>query len=270
MELYSVKIKFVKSKLTINEYKKIDNVEPTATYVNQPWFDADNKKLYYSASSGKRIDIHVYDINNSIITPFIVSEFDKFSPMKRPDGKYLSCVVVESDSAQRIWLYDNNGKFVKKLSERHDSIGYYVWLTNGIMGTVNVPVPLSAHWLYIPTDSMFKKCSYSGRNLQRRPVKTPTLTFIDRTHKSDDSDVIFITDIKGHLEKIIRVVPGAEDYVWYDANTLIMTANNKLWGYNLKNPKLGWYLIWDIVITNGTVYRFAISPDKKHIALVSH
>jgi len=99
-------------------------------YDNQPSFSPDNKFIYYTSYRNGQSDIYQYDIKGKTTKQFTATPESEYSPIVTPDGKYVSVVRVEKDSAQRLWKFPIAGGPPVLVFKHIDSIGYYCWLNN--------------------------------------------------------------------------------------------------------------------------------------------
>lgn len=104
-----------------------NNITKRKGYDNQPFFSNDGKKIYYSANYNGYTDIYFYDTESGkTFTVTNTPQTSEYSPMEMPDGKNISCVMVEKDTVtQRLWLINLKNRKEKLFSKENDSIGYY-------------------------------------------------------------------------------------------------------------------------------------------------
>ncbi|MCZ8283993.1 MAG: hypothetical protein O9353_00930, partial [Bacteroidia bacterium] len=80
------------------------NITNRPGYDNQPAFTADGKSiLYVSIRDDGQADVYRYDLKSKLHTNLTKSKVSEYSPTVLPDESGFSAVVVEADSAQRIW-----------------------------------------------------------------------------------------------------------------------------------------------------------------------
>src|SRR4051812_6433095 len=106
------------------------NITKRAGYDNQPSFSNDDKKIYYvSIRDDKQADLYYYDLKSKKNIQLTKTKESEYSPVLSADGKRITSVVVESDSAQRIHTIDaQKATDVSKLEM--DSVGYYTFLNS--------------------------------------------------------------------------------------------------------------------------------------------
>src|ERR1700741_3628981 len=130
------------------------NINNRKGYDNQPVFSADDKMIFYVCiDDSKQADIYKYDLKtkqhvNISKTPGV----SEYSPTMLANGKGFSTVVVETDSAQRVWQYSLEGKFDKILTPVIDSVGYHTWLGNDSLMYYKLTEPHSLRVADLTTD----------------------------------------------------------------------------------------------------------------------
>src|SRR6185369_14634049 len=103
-DIWLFKFKNEKNMLSLDKGINITN---RPGYDNQPSFSEDGKKIWYvSIREDKQADIYVYVPGDKKSTQFTKTAESEYSPTFISLDKNLNCVVVEKDSAQRIWRYD--------------------------------------------------------------------------------------------------------------------------------------------------------------------
>lgn len=266
-DIYLLKIGSSKKKISI---EKTIPLAVTEAYENQPFFAGDSA-VYFVRRYGKQTDIVSYNLAAERERRVTFTEIDEFSPSISPDGKFLTCVVVEKDSSQLLYNYSFSGQFIQRIGKKLDSVGYYTYLSPTIMGYVKITQPLSVLWAYLPLDTSFRRCSHAGRCVASVPKQPLTLSFVDKTHKSAPRDAIFTIDAKGHLKLVTETLEGSEDYAWKNEHTLLMGRGGKLYSFDLRKKKRGWQQVADF---RGTpyenFYRISLSADGKYMALVTY
>jgi Tol biopolymer transport system component len=81
------------------------NITDRPGYDNQPSFSPDGKFIYYTSYRDGQADIYRYELASNIVKPFCQTPESEYSPTVTPDGKFVSVVRVEKDSAQRLWKF---------------------------------------------------------------------------------------------------------------------------------------------------------------------
>jgi hypothetical protein len=106
-----------------------ENVTKRPGYDNQPSFSVDEKKIYYvRIGEDKQADIFTYDPGSKKNEKFISTVESEYSPTYIEANKSINCVVVEKDSTQRIWTYDERTGKQGAILFNEDSVGYFTFL----------------------------------------------------------------------------------------------------------------------------------------------
>ena len=158
--------------------KKGLNATNNPGYDNQPFFTNDNRQmLFTSIRDGVQSDIYEFDLRAKKTSQITNTKVSEYSPMVTPDLSFISVVVVEPDSVQRIWKFrKSNKKNEVAITEAQqqlvdaslDSVGYYWWLNNDSLLFYKLTSP---HSLWV-TDLKSKKRVFLANQ--------PTRSFRDR------------------------------------------------------------------------------------------
>ncbi len=241
------------------------NITNRKGYDNQPAFSPDGKYLLYSSQADGTLqtDIYKYDIKTKISTPFTQTPTSEYSPTFMPDGKNISVVMVEKDSAQRIWKFPLAGGAPTCIMQNAKEVGYHTWINKDSLA------------LFILTKPSF--------TVQLVNVATQKATIIadsvGRCMRMKDHVLWYTTKI-GILNNVFEYHPKAkkpvwkgeiesEDYCFYKKDIWSCSENSIVSGY--MNSKTG-----AVEIANLESYgikkitRISISPDGKKIAVVSN
>src|SRR3954470_12234963 len=83
------------------------NITNRKGYDNQPSFSNDGKRIYYSSiKEDKQADIYYYDLKKKKNIQLAYSAESEYLPVQSANGKFITCVVVEKDSSQKIHFLD--------------------------------------------------------------------------------------------------------------------------------------------------------------------
>jgi hypothetical protein len=248
--------------------EKTENITNRKGYDNQPFFMPDGKTIFFSSETGadKKIHTCLYLVKSKKIAQFTNTSVSEYSPMLNPDGQTISCVVVEEDSAQRIWLYD--GKIgVKKtcLTENTDSIGYYAWLGKDSILYYKLTNPHSLHALNLKTGEDNWLCNHPTRSFKK--VNNTTIFYVIHEEKEN---FIYFFDIHTKKAQVYAVdKPENQDYVWLPDLGMVKSEGSKLLHYSTETKV--WVEVADFSYYGvKKITRFAFSPDKKRLAVVSN
>ena len=244
-------------------------------YDNQPYFTPDNRfMLFTSIRGGVQSDIYKLDLRSRKISQVTQTEISEYSPSVTPDGKFVSVVVVETDSAQHLrkFIYvskDNKGT-VKQQDEQLvgfnlDSVGYYAWLNTDTVLYYKLTQPHSL-WIYSVSDSgdvffaddpsrSFKLCGYKSffyhikhkdKNQLRKYDWRIRQSLIITEHDVDTEDFVWnksLGFLKSDFSKLMR----------WDAETAMWLELAELNSFGIRK-----------------ITRFAFSENGRWLAVVSN
>jgi hypothetical protein len=243
------------------------NITHRAGYDNQPTFSIDGKSiLYVLIDSTKQADIYQYSISKKTTVNLTKSQVSEYSPTIIPTGLGFSSVVVEKDSAQRLWQFNLDGTFKTIVHEGTDSIGYHTWLNTDTLMYYKLTEPHSLHVLDLKSNKDVWICN------------NPTRAF-----KKINGGSKFIYGIKDSMSTQFRIYNPAlresslyatypslnEDFVWHNEFGLIKSEGSDLMSYNEKTKT------WDVLFsfTNlgiKKITRFVFDSKTKQLAIVSN
>ena len=244
-------------------------------YDNQPYFTPDSRfMLFTSIRGGVQSDIYKLDLRSRKISQVTQTEISEYSPSVTPDGKFVSVVVVETDSAQHLrkFIYvskDNKGT-VKQQDEQLvgfnlDSVGYYAWLNTDTVLYYKLTQPHSL-WIYTVSDSgdvffaddpsrSFKLCGYKSffyhikqndKNQLRKYDWRIRQSLIITEHDVDTEDFVWnksLGFLKSDFSKLMR----------WDAETAMWLELAELNSFGIRK-----------------ITRFAFSENGRWLAVVSN
>ncbi len=256
----------IKNKLI--KFEKAENITNRKGYDNQPYFMPDGKSILFSSEIGadKKIHTCLYSIKSKKITQLTNTSTSEYSPMLTLSGQTISCVVVEEDSAQRIWLYDSKTGAKKAcLTEGTDSIGYYSWLGKDSLLYYKLTDPHSLRVLNLKTGEDNWLCNHPTRSFKK--INNTTIFYV--IHEEKENLIYFFDTHTKKATLFATDKPENEDYVWLDDLGMIKSEGSKLYHYSTETK------VW-VEVADFTSYeikkitRFTFSADKKRLAVVSN
>jgi len=264
-EIYLAEIEIKNNLIKI---EKAENCTNRKGYDNQPFFMPDGKTLLFSASadSGSQIHIKQYNIKSKEVKQHTRTRTSEYSPMLAPDGQYISSVVVEEDSAQRVWMYDKKKAEVKHcLTENTDSIGYYAWVGKDTILYYKLTDPHSLRVLNLKTGEDNWLCDHPTRSF--RKINNTTLFYVIHEEKQS---LLYFYDIRVKKATLYATdKPENQDYVWLPELGMVKSEGAKLLHYST-NTKV-WAEVADFSSFGiKKITRFTFSNDKKRMAVVSN
>jgi len=257
----------VEIKNNLIKFDKAENITNHKGYDNQPFFLRDEKTILFSASDSLgRIHIFKYNMRSKEIQLHTRTKTSEYSPMLAPGGQYISSVVVEEDSAQRIWMYDRKKSEIKHcLTENTDSIGYYAWIGKDSIMYYKLTDPHSLRVLNLKTGEDNWLCGHPTRSF--RKINNTTLFYVIHEEKEN---LLYFYDIHTKKANLFAAdKPENQDYVWLSGLGMLKSEGSKLLRYSTDTKV--WVEMSDFSAFGvKKITRFAFSHDKKYLAIVSN
>ncbi|HTL83148.1 MAG TPA: hypothetical protein VL651_15650 [Bacteroidia bacterium] len=240
-------------------------------YDNQPWFTADGKTIYWtSVRDSGETDIYCHNAKGtSRVTKTNISEY---SPQFIPGTKFMTCVVVEQDSTQRLWKYDE-----KKPDSLHakteilfpdlKGVAYYKWLDANTVFIADLPEPMTLYIGNAKTGELKKMATNVGRSFATYE-QTMCYTW-------SDTDELYINacDANGNASTIFPPVicyGSSQDFAITKGGMIFMAEGTRLYSHSIY-AKGEWKLEHDFAAEGlHKITRLAISPDGNFIALTDN
>lgn len=242
------------------------NITQRPGYDNQPSFAVDGKAVYYtSIRENDQADIYMYDIAAQSTKQITKTSTSEYSPVWQL-GKGLTVVMVEPDSAQRLWLFRADGSHVPLL-DKVDSIGYYALVDEKYVAFFKVTdIPT-----LVIADLKKQKEHAVDVNVGRCIKQIPFSNAFSYIVKSDSINTIYQMDPKTHARSIITTCPaGYEDYVWCNNSVILMARENGIYAYNLFSANPDWVKVAEFPALAGKqIFRLALSWDNTKLAFVA-
>jgi hypothetical protein len=239
-------------------------------YDNQPSFINDSELVFSAADDKGNSDIILYSFRTGNFTNFSkTSDRSEFSPSLTDCKQYISAVVLEPDSTQRLWLYPVSGEPAELLYDDIAPVGYYDWYDNkAAMFVLGDPNRLVYAW---GKGNVEEIAPWVGRAIKRRP-KTSEISFVDMGNQK--------TDPAGEIRKISSydfkkrkyhdlgyTLAGSQDFIWLDKNHLLMARGNEIFVKKASEPN--WISIGAIASdSHHTISRMAYSQDLNKLVFV--
>ncbi len=239
-------------------------------YDNQPNFINDSELVFSAADEKGNHDIILYSFRTGNFTNLSrTADRSEFSPTLTDCGQYVSAVVMEPDSTQRLWLYPINLEAPELLYDDIAPVGYYDWYDNKaamfILGEPNRLVYAKGKGDLLEIDT------HIGRSVKRRP-KTSQISYLSMKSPKETLAGLELPirsyDIENGKNHVFGFgLAGALDFIWLDHNHLLMAQGNGL--YIKKVNQSEWEFIGKIVSeTHQNITRMAYSPDLNKLILV--
>lgn len=263
------------SKINFADGKNISN---NPGYDNQPFFSSDSKSmLWTSERDSAQTDIFSYNLRENVALRMTQTKVSEYSPEYIPNEHYFSAVVVEKDSAQRLWKYDlRRFDTISKPSELVlpdvKDVAYSRWYNSDLVVICLLPEPMKLAYSNPKHGKVVGYAENVGRAMQVYKRKKKKI-FLYTQMNADSSFVIrAITGIIPGTPDFTPVpcLEGSQDFVVDGCGHILMALGAKIFKWTIGNSTQ-WEELIDLE-KNGMhrITRMAISPDGKHIALVDN
>ncbi len=254
--------------------KKGLNATNNPGYDNQPFFTNDNRQmLFTSIRDGVQSDIYEFDLRAKKTSQITNTKVSEYSPMVTPDLSFISVVVVEPDSVQRIWKFrKSNKKNEVAITEAQqqlvdaslDSVGYYWWLNNDSLLFYKLTSP---HSLWV-TDLKSKKRVFLANQPTRSFRNSGLKKFIYGIKDNDQAQIRQYDLRTQHSVLITELNLESEDFIWHQRLGLLKSQDKKLMRFD-QELKM-WLELADFTSFGiKKITRFAFSPNGKWLAVVN-
>ena len=249
------------------------NITNRVGYDNQPCFHPNGTYLLYtSVREDGQADIYKFDIKMKTTTAFCKTPESEYSPTFTPERKFVSCVRVEKDSAQRLWKFPIEGGDPVLLTKNIDSIGYHCWLNPDSLVFFILTQPFTLQLASLSSQKTTVISDSIGKSLARfRYMRSSGALFIRSVR---GKNIVCLSTLqlakknKYYVEEIMPLPEGCEYFCFYN-NTLFCAKGGKVFKYEMMKDTL-WVQVADLEnkgITNIT--RLAVGPDGQHLAVVN-
>jgi hypothetical protein len=249
------------------------NVTNRTGYDNQPAFSPDGSYfLYTSVRDDGQADIYKYDLGAKNVSAFCKTSESEYSPTFTPDHKFISCVRVEKDSAQRLWKFPITGGEPSLVMKNVGSIGYHCWINKDSLALFILTKPFTLQLVNINAQKPIVISDSIGKSLLRfRMMHSAGVLFIRETKGKKMiclSTLQFSKKNKYDVEEIMALPENSEYFAFFN-NTFFCAAGGKIFKSEMMKDK-GWILITDLSSKGvNNVSRIAISGDGRHMAIVN-
>jgi hypothetical protein len=246
------------------------NISNHAGYDNQPSFsDNGSYMLWTSQRDSNETDIFRYAIATHTTLRITQTPFSEYSPTYVPGNKYISAVVVEKDSVQRLWRYNKTSGAAKVILPKTFGVGYHCWFDEHTLFLFQVTEPSTLVMMDARTGVGKIVTSNVGRCMQI--YKSPKRKLM--LYTVADSGFVWIKAADGFGNKVadfksIRGIKDSEDFVVDHFGNIFMAQGTLLYTRKIETDS-DWTLVNDFASQGlHNITRMSISPDGQHFALV--
>lgn len=242
-------------------------------YDSQPSFSENGSyMLWTSERDSGQTEIYRYDLSGKSSKRLTQTSVSEYSPTFMSGGKYISAVVVEPDSSQRLWKYNKTNLKSEVILPKVFGVGYHTWMDEHTLFLFLLTEPFSM--VMCDTKSQVTKTVATDIGRCMNTYKTDKRKLLLYTQKDGDGKMwIKAVDKLGITAPEFTPIPcleGSEDYGVDKRGFLIMGSGTKLYSWRI-GTDTQWQLFADLS-TYGVhaITRIAVSPDGMTLALVDN
>lgn len=255
------------------EMKSGFNLSNHDGYDSQPSFSENGSyMLWTSERDSGQTEIYRYDLSGKSSKRLTQTAVSEYSPTFMSGGKYISAVVVEADSTQRLWKYNKTNLKSEVILPKVLGVGYHTWMDEHTLFLFLLTEPFSL--VMCDTKSQVTRTVATDIGRCMSTYKTEKRKLLLYTQKDTNGKMwIKALDKLGLPAPEFTPVPcleGSEDYGVDKRGFLIMGSGTKLYSWRI-GTDTEWQLIGDLS-TYGihNITRIAVSPDGMNLALVDN
>jgi hypothetical protein len=248
------------------------NISSSKGYDNQPFFTPDSESILFSSDrDGNQTDIYEYFIQTEKTEQVTATESSEYTPKTSPDNLMITFVrdggVVPD---QTVWKLDRESGDYSSAINSTEPVGYYhlnhengdvlFWSRYGF----------SVRYLNLKRDlDRF----VIGNAVPGTPKQIPGTDLFSFVHRQMNEEVW----IKSFNPETFAITPIAPitgpnpDYAWAPNGDIFRADDNVLYVWKKAGETDGWTKVKEMSeMFEGEIYRLAISPNGKKIALVEN
>lgn len=266
-EIYLMSLSVKGSAVTVGVPR---NITMRDGYDNQPMFSPDGKRIYFtSVRADSQADIYRYDIAGKTTTRVTTTAPEsEYSATVMPDGKGVSVIRVEKDSAQRLWRVPIGDGESRVIYRDIKPVGYHTWLDPNhaalfVLGSPNA---------LVLADTRTGKGDTLARDIGRSLVTLPHGGgFSYLSHRGQDWMLTQVRTTRagrpGYITPLV-MVPRGMDYIAWIGGSAIGGTGSKLMMWTPGTSE--WREVADLSGQGITrISRIVVSPNLKQLAIVA-
>lgn len=251
------------------------NLTNRTGYDNQPSFDARGRTIYYTrrapnalltnAERDVQTDIWSMAIDGTRAAPAMVTAESEYSAQVTPDGRAVTVIRVERDSAQHLWRMPlTRTGTAARLVGSVKPVGYYAWVGSQVaMFVLGSPATLQL------MDTVSGRRDTIARDIGRGVKRVPGRTHVTFVQK--EGATWFIDELDPSTRTVVRLVPTlprVDDYTWLDGQTLLAGAGTTL--HTWTRGATGWTQVADFASVGlKDITRVTTDPSGRWLAFVA-
>jgi len=246
------------------------NITSNIGYDNQPFFTPDGESiLFTSGRDGKQPDIYEYFIQTEKTEQVTATESSEFTPKTSPDNKIITFVRDGDINPDRsVWqLNRESGEYSWAINSK-EPVGYYH--LNHETGDVLFWSRFGFSVQYLNLKQNLDRF-VSGNAVPATPKQIPGTNLFSFVHRQTN-EAVWIKSFSPETFAITPIAPFTgdnSDYAWAPNGEIFRAEDNVLYVWKKGEKTDRWTKVQEMSeMFKGEIYRLAISPDGKKIALV--
>jgi hypothetical protein len=242
-------------------------------YDNQPAFLPDGSIVYSSARAGGGIDIFRFDPRSRETTTVVSTPESEYSPTPVPDAEAISVVRDYGGGNQQLWRFplSEDGSPMTSLLPDVNPVGYHAWIDHRRLLVFVLGEPATLRIATVGPGAGRVVAERPGRCLARIPAVVAAvpleMSFVRKV--TDDEWWLEALDPEsGSTRRLVRTLPGIEDYAWSPDGMVFMADGSRL--FRWRPGEEAWTEIADLGARGlRKVTRMAFDPRGARLAIVA-
>lgn len=233
-------------------------------YDNQPAFDPSGAAFYYTAAvDSAQTDTYRYRLDDGASERITTTPgASEFSPTPIP-GQAAFSAIHEKNGLQYLWRYGTDGSEMGSIFATAEPVGYHAWVDRNTVAMFILGSPPTLQVGDALSGEIRTVAENPGRSLHRIPGSND-ISFV-RKDAEDEWWIERLDPASGRSERVVRTLPGREDYAWTPQGEVLMGDGDVLFAWSGEGE---WSEVADLGGEAGDISRIAVSPDGSHIAVV--
>lgn len=270
-DIWLFDLKMDRSTVSLTDGKNI--TKDNSGYDNQPAFAPSGDYLLFSSErGGGQTDIYKYTLRTGATEAFLQTPTSEFSPTFVPGQKYVSTVMIEKDSTQRLWRTLINGKNQEVVFDKLDSVGYHCWFDEKCAFFFVLTQPFSLVMMDNKLQHPKTVATNIGRSMQTYTSAARKMLLYMQAADSNKYSIQAI-DGDGMACRDFLPIPalaGSQDFVVTKNGTLIMAKGTKVYTWTI-GKSASWTEAADLSAQGlKSITRIAITKSENRIAFVDN